>query len=101
MDLLKKTGIDLPSEVSSIYMPLSRMGTVELASSSFGQTNKITPIQMITAYSAVVNGGYLVTPQVVDKDNRFQRKCCKKDFDTEIKRQVISEETSKEMERDT
>ena len=51
----ERTGIDLPSEATSIYMPLSRMGSVELASSSFGQTNKITPIQMITAYSAVVN----------------------------------------------
>lgn len=94
--LTEKTGIDLPSEVSSIYMPLSRMGTVELASSSFGQTNKITPIQMITAYSAVVNGGYLVTPQVVDKITDSNGNVVK-DFDTEIKRQVISEETSKEM----
>lgn len=94
--LTEKTGIDLPSEVSSIYMPLSRMGTVELASSSFGQTNKITPIQMITAYSAVVNGGYLVTPQVVDKITDSNGNVVK-DFDTEVKRQVISEETSKEM----
>lgn len=94
--LTEKTGIDLPSEVSSIYMPLSRMGTVELASSSFGQTNKITPIQMITAYSAVVNGGYLVTPQIVDKITDSNGNVVK-DFDTEVKRQVISEETSKEM----
>lgn len=94
--LTEKTGIDLPSEVSSIYMPLSRMGTVELASSSFGQTNKITPIQMITAYSAVINGGYLVTPQVVDKITDSNGNVVK-DFDTEVKRQVISEETSKEM----
>lgn len=94
--LTEKTGIDLPSEVSSIYMPLSRMGTVELASSSFGQTNKITPIQMITAYSAVVNGGYLVTPQIVDKITDSNGNVVK-DLDTEVKRQVISEETSKEM----
>lgn len=94
--LTEKTGIDLPSEVSSIYMPLSRMGTVELASSSFGQTNKITPIQMITAYSAVVNGGYLLTPQVVDKITDSNGNVVE-DFNTEIKRQVISEETSKEM----
>lgn len=94
--LTEKTGIDLPSEVSSIYMPLSRMGTVELASSSFGQTNKITPIQMITAYSAVVNGGYLLTPQVVDKITDSNGNVVK-DFDTTVKRQVISEETSKEM----
>ncbi|MBQ9375329.1 MAG: PASTA domain-containing protein [Ruminococcus sp.] len=96
--LTEKTGIDLPSEVSSIYMPLSRMGSVELASSSFGQTNKITPIQMITAYSAVINGGYLVTPQVVDKITDPNGNVVK-DFDTQIKRQVISEETSKEMRK--
>ena len=60
------TGIDLPAESNSISMPLSNMGPVQLASSSFGQTNKVTPIQMITAYSAAINGGYLVTPQVVN-----------------------------------
>ena len=92
----ERTGIDLPSEATSIYMPLSRMGSVELASSSFGQTNKITPIQMITAYSAVVNGGYLVTPHVVDKITDSNGNVVKS-FDTEVKRQVISEETSAQM----
>lgn len=61
------TGIDLPSEASSIYVKEENMGPVELASSSFGQTIKVTPIQMITAYAAVVNGGYLLTPYVVSK----------------------------------
>ena len=92
----ERTGIDLPSEATSIYMPLSRMGSVELASSSFGQTNKITPIQMITAYAAVVNGGYLVTPHVVDKITDSNGNVVKS-FDTEVKRQVISEETSAQM----
>ena len=77
-------------------MPLSRMGSVELASSSFGQTNKVTPIQMITAYSACVNGGYLVTPQIVDKIVDSNGNVVK-DFDTVVKRQVISEETSAAM----
>lgn len=92
----EQTGIDLPGEANSIYCPLSRMGSVELASCSFGQTNKVTPIQMITAYSAAINGGYLVTPQVVDKivDNNGN---VVKDFDTVIKRQVISDETSAAM----
>lgn len=90
------TGIDLPGEEQSIYVPYSRMGPVELASSAFGQTNKITPIQMCTAYCAIVNGGYLVTPHLVDKvldsdGNVVETK------DTEIKRQVISEDTSKQM----
>lgn len=94
--LTEKTGIDLPGEATSIYMPLSRMGSVELASSSFGQTNKITPIQMITAYAAVVNGGYLVTPHVVDKITDSNGNVVKS-FDTDVKRQVISEETSEQM----
>lgn len=90
------TGIDLPGEEQSIYVPLSRMGPVELASSAFGQTNKITPIQMCTAICAIVNGGYLVTPHLVDKvldsnGNVVETK------ETEIKRQVISEDTSKQM----
>lgn len=90
------TGIDLPGEAQSLYIPYSRMGQVELASSAFGQTNKITPIQMITAYCAIVNGGYLVTPHLVDKvldsdGNVVETK------ETQIKRQVISEDTSKQM----
>ncbi len=92
----QKTGIDLPGEAGSLYVPESRMGPVELASSSFGQTNKITPIQMICAYAAAVNGGYLVTPYIVDKiiDNSGN---VIQTTDTQIKRQVISEETSKQM----
>ncbi|HNX64048.1 MAG TPA: penicillin-binding transpeptidase domain-containing protein [Oscillospiraceae bacterium] len=91
------TGIDLPSEVQkSIYYEPEDMGQVELASSSFGQTNKVTPIQMITAYAAVVNGGKLVTPYVVSKvvDNSGN---VIKTVEPNIKRQVISEETSKIM----
>lgn len=97
--LNKKTGIDLPGEVSSIYIGIENMGKVELASSSFGQTNKITPIEMITAYAAVVNGGNLVTPYVVNKIIDVNGNIVKT-FEPQIKRQVISEETSKIM-RDT
>ena len=93
----ERTGIDLPSEVNSIYMPLENMGPVELASSSFGQTNKVTPIQMITAYAACINGGYLVTPQVVDKIVDSDTGNVIKDIEPVIRRQVISEETSAEM----
>ncbi|MEG0615523.1 MAG: penicillin-binding transpeptidase domain-containing protein, partial [Oscillospiraceae bacterium] len=91
--LTEKTGIDLPGEVSSLYVPLERMGPVELASSSFGQTNKITPIQMITAYAATINGGYLVTPYITSKITDNNGNVIKSN-ETEIKRQVISEETS-------
>ena len=65
--LTEPTGIDLPGEATSIYVHPEDMGPVELASCSFGQSNKITPMQMITAYAAVVNGGYLLTPYVVSR----------------------------------
>ncbi|MDR0197110.1 MAG: PASTA domain-containing protein [Oscillospiraceae bacterium] len=92
----ERTGIDLPAEQAPYYMPRGRMGKVELAMSSFGQTNKITPIQMITAYAACVNGGYLVTPyvveKIVDKDGNIV-----KSNETQVKRQVLSGETSAQM----
>ena len=90
------TGIDLPGEASSIYVNTSEKGPVELASSSFGQTNKITPLQMITAYAAVVNGGYLVTPYVVEKIVDTNGNVIKT-TEPSIKRQVISEENSAQM----
>lgn len=94
--LTEKTGVDLPGENTSYYMHYEDMGPVELASCSFGQTNKLTPLQMITAYAAAINGGYLVTPHVVDKivDNTGN---VIKTNGTIVKRQVISEETSATM----
>ncbi len=92
----EKTGIDLPGEASPLFVPYERMGKVELASSSFGQTNKITPLQMICAYAAAVNGGYLLTPYIVDKIIDSSGNVVKSTEPT-IKRQVISGETSKLM----
>ena len=97
--LTEKTGIDLPAEASSIYYPYDKMTAVNLAPSSFGQANKITPIQMITAFSAVVNGGDLVTPYVVNKIVDSEGNLVK-EFTPTIKRQVISADTSAVM-RDT
>ena len=94
--LTERTGIDLPGESSPIYIPYDRLGPVELASSAFGQTNKITPLQMITAYAAAVNGGYLVTPHVVDKIVDCTGNVIMTNS-TEVKRQVVSEETSATM----
>lgn len=92
----KPTGIDLPGEAQSLFYTREQMGPVELATSAFGQANKITPIQMCTALCAVVNGGYLVTPHLVDKviDSRGN---VVETMETQIKRQVISEETSAQM----
>lgn len=91
-----KTGIDLPGEEKGIVMNAGQMGPVELASCSFGQSNKITPIQMMTAACAAINGGYLVQPhlvkQILDADGNVV-----KSYGTEVKRQVISNETSKKV----
>lgn len=90
------TGIDLPGESSGIYVPEERMGIVELASCSFGQSNKVTPMQMITAYAAVINGGYLLQPYVVSKIVDDNGNIIKTQERT-VRRQVISEETSATM----
>ena len=94
------TGIDLPGESMSITinntLGKGNIGPVELASSSFGQTNKLTPIQMITAASAIVNGGNLLTPQVVDTVTDENGNVVKKN-EVIKKRQVISKRTSDEM----
>lgn len=92
----EKTGIDLPGESSSIYLEADEMGPVELASVSFGQTTKLTPMEMITAYAAVINGGKLLTPYVVDKVVDNDGNVVLKN-DTVVKRQVISEDTSATM----
>ena len=92
--LTEKTGIDLVGEASSQYHSEKNMGPTELSSSSFGQTFKITPIQLLTAVSAAINGGYLVQPHVVDKIIDAEGNIVKSNFTT-IKRQVISKDTSK------
>ncbi len=94
--LAEKTGIDLPSEQSSIFHSEENMGPVELASAAFGQTMQVTPIQMITAAAATVNGGYLVQPHVVS-EIRSTSDNSVKTTKVQKKRQVISAETSKIM----
>ena len=100
--LLERTGLDLPGEASGIFHSKEHLannatyGTSYLISTSFGQTVKPTPIQMVRAISAVVNGGYLMEPyvvaQVLDEDgNVLQQR------EPKVLRQVISEETSRIM----
>ena len=62
LGLFKKTGVDLPGEANSIMHKKENIGAVELATMSFGQSFQITPLQLLTASSAVVNGGNLVVP---------------------------------------
>ena len=95
----QKTGIDLPGEASTKGLYHDRdMSLMDLAVESFGQNFSITPIQMITACAAIANGGYLVQPhvvsQIVDNDGNII-----KTADTTVKRQVISEETSKRVSK--
>ncbi|MBQ7714962.1 MAG: PASTA domain-containing protein [Clostridia bacterium] len=85
------TGIDLPGEVSTLYHSYEYFGLPSLAVYSFGQTFKTTPLQQITAISAVANGGYLVTPHVLkeiadDGGNVLEK------YETDVKRQVVSTE---------
>lgn len=89
----EKTHIDLPGESESLYHSLEQMGPVELATEAFGQNFSITPVQMITACSAVANGGYLVKPHVVDRIVDSEGNIVKT-ADTGYLRQVISAETS-------
>ena len=96
--LYERTGIDLPYEAAGISKTKADMDQVitDLYSSSFGQSQKITPIQMATAVAAVVNGGYLLTPYVVgsitdDSGNVIEQ------TQTDIRRQVISEEVSAQL----
>lgn len=94
--LAGKTGIDLPGEATPYYHSEEDMGPTELASSSFGQTFNITPIQMISLAATAVNGGYSVKPHLVDKiidsDNNVVES-----FSNASRRQVISETTSATM----
>lgn len=91
-----KTGIDLPGEAEDSFWKEGKMGGVDLAVASFGQNFTITPIQMITACAAVSNGGYVVQPHVVSKITDSKGNVIKT-VDKKIKRQVISDNTSKKM----
>lgn len=64
LGLFEKTGVDLPGESGSIMHQVENIGAVELATISFGQSFQITPLQLLRAVSAVINGGILVTPHV-------------------------------------
>jgi stage V sporulation protein D (sporulation-specific penicillin-binding protein) len=93
----EKTGVDLNGESSGILFNLDKVGPVELATTSFGQGVSVTPIQQITAVSAAINGGYLLTPYIVKSINEPETNTVIKQNDVTIKRKVISEETSEKV----
>ncbi len=96
LGLLERTGVDLPGEANSIVHCLENVGLVELATMSFGQSFQITPLQLLRAVSAVVNGGTLVTPHFAigvcdDQGNPTEI------FSYETKENVISQTTCESM----
>ena len=100
--VLEKTGIDLAGESKGVFFDkqlvtnTDKWGTASLTSGSFGQTFKITPLQLVRAISSVVNGGYLMEPYIVSEVVDANGKTVLKQEPTAV-RQVISEETSKTM----
>ncbi len=92
----QKTGVDLAGEATGIIHKLENIGPVELATMSFGQSFQITPMQLMRAASAIVNGGYLITPHfgkgIADEEGNIIE-----NFQYERGEQVISRETSETM----
>ena len=100
--ILEKTGIDLAGESKGVFFDKAlvtdteKWGTASLTSGSFGQTFKITPLQLVRGIAAVVNGGYLMEPYIVSEVIDPQGNTVLKQEPT-VLRQVISSETSKTM----
>ena len=94
--LLNTTGVDLPGEAGSIFLAENKAGPVELATISFGQRFEITPLQLVTAVSAIANGGDLVQPRVVKQivDSKTGEK---RDIEVKKKENAISKETSEKV----
>ncbi len=92
-----KTGIDLNGEGKGIIFPLSRVGNVELATTAFGQGISVTPIQQITAISAVLNGGNLLKPYVLKNVLEPETGNVMYQNKKTVVRKTISKETSKTM----
>ena len=94
--LKTKTGIDLPGEESGVFFQPSIMGPVEVATTSFGQGFQVTPIQLVSAVSAVVNGGKYMKPHMVkslvDSEGNIVE-----EYEGEFVKQIISKETSQIM----
>ncbi|MDY3845341.1 MAG: penicillin-binding transpeptidase domain-containing protein [Eubacteriales bacterium] len=95
---LEKTGIDLPSEAKGIFHTYEGLGTTELATASFGQRFKVSPITHLRAIAAAANGGYLVLPHLVDSITDCDGNVIYR-FDNSNGKQIISTETSATVSR--
>ena len=94
--LLDKTEIDLPGEANSIFLAENKAGPVELATISFGQRFEITPIQLVTAVSAIANGGKSIQPRIVKQIIDSQTGEIQ-DVPIKTNEEVISKETSEKV----
>ena len=94
--LLNKTGIDLPGEAGTIMHKKEDMGLVELATVSFGQSFQITPIQLITTISSLINGGHRVTPHLADYVTDSVTGNVTK-FNYSVQDDIVSDETSETL----
>lgn len=90
----EKTGVDLNGEGQGILFPLDKVGNVELSTTAFGQGVSVTPIQQVTAVSAVVNGGYLYKPFIVKSIAEKETNSIIQETSKTLVRKVISSETS-------
>lgn len=95
----QKTGIDLNGEGQGIIFPLNKVGNVELATTAFGQGVSVTPIQQVTAVSAVVNGGTILKPYIVKSISEGETNTIIEERTKKEVRKVVSEETSLIMRR--
>ena len=94
--LMSKTGIDIPGEAGTIMHKMENIGAVELATISFGQSFQITPIQLATTISSIINGGTRVTPHFGVEIRNSEGELLKR-FRYETKEGIVSEETSETM----
>jgi len=95
--LLQKTGVDLPGEAGTIMHQKENMKAVELATVSFGQSFQISPIQLATTVSSIINGGNRITPHLAvmsrDKEGNNSKK-----FSYPVQKSIVSEGTSETMQ---
>lgn len=97
--LMEKTGVDLPGEAGTIMHRLEDIGEVELATMTFGQSFQVTPVQMAATVSSLINGGKRVTPHfaVSVQDSEIGETI--KTFPDDQGKRIVSEETSRTMQR--
>ena len=93
--LLDKTGIDLPGEAGTIMHEKDKIGQVELATIAFGQSFQITPVQLMTTVSSLINGGTRIVPHIGMAESENNGKTVK--FEYENKEGICSEKTSQTM----